>query len=112
MVPDENEEAEQLILRRKELTNLEGINFAQYAGLRVLSVSHNNLVDISPICQLPTLEELNVNQNQLTDLSPAVQCPALRVLLAAKNQVHAQRHTKGAILGRWFCFSGGGQQGL
>lgn len=82
----DSEEAEQLILRRKGLTTLL-IDVSRLRTLRILSASHNVLVDIGPVAQLPALEELNVNHNQLTDLSPVVQCKALRILLASNNHI-------------------------
>ena len=85
--PDsETEQPEQLILRRKGLTTLQ-IDPLRFAQLRILSASHNALVDINAVSHLVALEELNVNHNQLTDLSPVIQCNALQVLLAANNQV-------------------------
>ena len=86
MEPQDSQEAEQLILRRKGLTTLQ-IDVSQFGTLRILSASHNALVDISPVAQLPALEELNVNNNQLTDLAPVVQCKALRILLASNNHI-------------------------
>lgn len=86
MERQDSEEAEQLILRRKGLKTL-SIDVSRLRTLRILSASHNALVDISPVAQLPALEELNVNHNQLTDLSPVVQCKALRILLASNNHI-------------------------
>ena len=62
------------------------IEQGHFSKLRILSASHNALVDIAVVSQLKALVELNVNQNQITDLSPAFQCP-LEVLLAAKNRI-------------------------
>ena len=81
------DEAEQLILRRKGLTTLPIELCQNLKALRVLSASHNALVDIKPVAHLPALEELNVNHNQLTDLSPVVQCQSLRILLASNNHI-------------------------
>lgn len=78
-------EEEQLILRGKSLASLQ-IDQCHFSNLRILSASHNALVDIAIVSQLKALVELNVNQNQITDLSPAFQCP-LEVLLAAKNRI-------------------------
>eukprot|EP00438_Fugacium_kawagutii_P021110 Skav213900 [mRNA] locus=scaffold1439:60857:72688:- [translate_table: standard] len=82
----EAEPAEQLILRRKGLTTLP-VDVSQCRTLRVLSASHNALVDISPVAHLSLLEELNVNHNQLTDLAPVVHCKSLRILLASNNRI-------------------------
>lgn len=80
----------QLLYRHQGLTSLKTpatVDFSELVSLRVLSLSHNYLVDISPVAELPCLVELNVVHNQIVDLSPVFQCEALEILLAANNHV-------------------------
>jgi hypothetical protein len=80
----------QILYRHKRLTSLQlpaTVDFRELVTLRVLSLSHNALCDISPVAELPALVDLNVNHNQITDLGPAFQCESLEVLFAANNRV-------------------------
>jgi Leucine-rich repeat (LRR) protein len=80
----------QLIYRHKRLESLRTpgtVDFRELLSLRVLSLSHNRLVDIGPLVDLPCLVELNINNNKVEDLEPAFKCETLEVLLAASNCV-------------------------
>lgn len=78
----------QLLYRHKGLQSLRlpgTVDFSELLSLRVLSLSHNALTDISPVADLPMLVDLNINYNQIKDLSPAFQCESLEVLFATNN---------------------------
>eukprot|EP00933_Yihiella_yeosuensis_P053852 TRINITY_DN5214_c0_g1_i8.p1 TRINITY_DN5214_c0_g1~~TRINITY_DN5214_c0_g1_i8.p1 ORF type:complete len:606 (+),score=157.18 TRINITY_DN5214_c0_g1_i8:79-1896(+) len=87
------EHVQQLVFRNRGLTSLTTavtVDFSLLANLEILSLSNNELVDISPLAALgASLSEVNLNFNRIKDLSPLVDCEQLSKLFAANNQVES-----------------------
>jgi len=60
------------------LINLHGLQYA--VGLRDLTVSYNQIVDITPLQELRHLNWLNLTENPITNLKPLSKLLALKVL--------------------------------
>lgn len=61
---------------------------AQCVNLRVLILDYQQISDLSPLAQLP-LEYLSLTGNEITDLSPLEGCRELRVLNVGENPVRS-----------------------
>jgi hypothetical protein len=58
-----------------------------FTAIEVLDVSHNQLIDLSPISVLVTLRELNCSHNRIVSLGFVGALPTLRILHASHNRI-------------------------
>eukprot|EP00435_Cladocopium_sp_Y103_P062452 s598_g24.t1 len=87
---DSVEEVRHLVYRFQRLANLNcpgTVDFGKMQLLEVLSLSHNQLRDLTPLSALVSLSEVNLNFNQIEDLSPLFDCLQLTKVFAAHNYI-------------------------
>ena len=69
-----------------QITDLEKIS--QLAKLRFLDLGGNNIINITPLEELPILSGLNLKDNQIRDISPLLNMPNLNsVNLQGNNRI-------------------------
>ncbi|CAE8624147.1 unnamed protein product, partial [Polarella glacialis] len=84
------ENVQQLVFRERGLTSLftsGTVEFSRFLCLEVLSLSHNQLTDISPLSAVACLAEVNLNFNRIEDISPLYECEQLVKIFASHNQI-------------------------
>lgn len=87
---DSVEEVRHLVFRFQRLRDLSApqtVDLGRMQLLEVLSLSHNQLRDLTPLSQLVSLSEVNLNFNQIEDLSPLFDCLQLTKVFAAHNRI-------------------------
>ncbi|SFB72414.1 Leucine Rich repeat-containing protein [Flexibacter flexilis DSM 6793] len=68
-----------------EIESLKGLDV--YTDLKILSLSNNNISDISKLDALKNLEELSLNYNQITDISAVANKIRLKYFSIKENNV-------------------------
>jgi len=72
--------ANSLVLDHYDIVSLNGIQYGAYV-LGILSLSGNNITELTPLASLYNLQALSINNNpNLSDLGPLAQLPSLKAL--------------------------------
>jgi Leucine-rich repeat (LRR) protein len=89
---DELREIRTLMLRDKKIKIFEddpkqGFDFTDMCNIECLFASHNQISDITGVCQLITLVELNLSFNFIQDISGIQELTMLRSLFLNHNRI-------------------------
>ena len=70
---------------RQRIRSLKGLAYA--TGLKVLNLSENQAIDITPLANLMGLQELYLSGSDISDLTPLANLTGLKVLHLSRNKI-------------------------